>query len=100
MFCSARSFELNAVMLMGVACTVESRFSAVTTISSRSPPDLAGAGSAGPAAAGVATGSAAAGGHIDTALTNVKIATAGTAIERKDPAAPAAYDGIFIAFSP
>jgi hypothetical protein len=45
MFCSARSAELKAVMLIGVACTVESRFSAVTTISVSESADGAAAGS-------------------------------------------------------
>src|SRR5450755_2192234 len=34
MFCSARSPALKAVIAIGVACTVDSRFSAVTMISS------------------------------------------------------------------
>ena len=51
-------------MLMAVSCTVESRFSAVTTISSRAPPSLPAAvvPVAGlPAAVGPAAGSASAG---------------------------------------
>src|ERR1700722_12949758 len=41
MFCSARSPALRAVIAIGVACTVDSRFSAVTMISS-SPVLLSG----------------------------------------------------------
>ena len=52
MFCSARSPALKAVMAIGVACTVDSRFSAVTMISSSSPPPLAGAVLAGVAGVG------------------------------------------------
>jgi hypothetical protein len=47
-------------MAMGVACTVDSRFSAVTTISSRSLPARGGASAVpgGPAAAGSASAGA------------------------------------------
>ena len=58
MFSCLKSSLVSAVMLIGVACTVDSRFSAVTTISSNSAPPLAAgagvAGFAGPAGSAIA----------------------------------------------
>ncbi len=84
-------------MLIGVACTVESRFSAVTTISSRSPlcagatsPAADGAGPAGPAGSGPAN----AGVNIHPAQTRATIEAV-----RDSGAARAMRDAFFILVS-
>src|SRR5580692_2810029 len=94
MFSWARSLELKAVIAIGVACTVDSRFSAVTTISSSSPPALAGApaGAAGPAAAG----SARAGPHSAAAASSTAPIDANSAVGHEKAAAFAAHDILFI----
>jgi hypothetical protein len=95
MFCSARSAPLKAVMLIGVACTVESRFSAVTTISSRSLPRPGAVSPAGEAAGPPGSGSAKAGAHINPAQTMAK-----SELTRDARAACAAHDFLFIDCSP
>ena len=56
--CACRSDPLIAVMLIGVFCTVDSRFSAVTTISSNPPYSPGGDAASADALMTMAQGSA------------------------------------------
>jgi len=92
MFSCLKSSLVSAVMLIGVACTVDSRFSAVTTISSNSvPPLAAGAGVAG------------FGGPAGSAIAGFQKRAVANRVERIDEArnaaVSAAHNAFFIFFS-
>src|SRR5271170_1614004 len=93
MFCCERSPELSAVRLIAVACTVDSRFSAVTTISSNSFLLSPAADEGGPAAAG----SAIAGAYGSAAPSSTAGRNAKKVDGDKNAAARAAHDVFCIA---
>ena len=96
-----RSPALSAVRLIGVACTVDSRFSAVTTISSNSPPLLLAAGAVLAGLAGPAgSGSAMAGPHSSAAPARAAPRSAESTDAGKKAAASAAHHSFFMYESP